>query len=320
MSPAALSKKNLLAFAAALLLAGLATAAVYRLAGPKAFNVFEETKTETPGLKWTGDSLTLPVRPIRVSGDLFFAGERVPLEDQDVSERLDRELIINLFRHSNTLLDIKLANRFFPEIESIMREEGVPTDFKYMPMIESDFRDIYSPAGASGFWQFVPATAKTYGLQVDEKIDERYNVEKATHAACAYLRAAREKLGSWTAAAASFDFGIDGIAGKMQSQHANNYYDLAITSETSRYVFRMLAMKVIMANPEKAGYYLNEDDFYKPLPFRTVEVDSSINDLAAFAEQFGIKYKELKLLNAWLRNSSLPNPGHKAYQIRILVK
>ena len=302
------------------LIAGLASATIYELVKPKPYNVFEETRRETPGLRWIGDSAVLPAYAYRVEGELTFAGERVPLEDPDVKERLDRELLINLYRHSNTILDMKLANRFFPEIEKIMIEEGVPTDFKYMPMIESDFRDAYSNAGASGFWQFVPATAKQYGLEVNDKIDERYNVEKATRAACKYLKGARERLGSWTAAAASYDFGVEGIAGKMQSQHTTNYYDLWITIETSRYVFRMLAMKVVFGNPEKAGYHLSDADLYQPFAYKTIEVDTTVNDLAAFSEQFGLKYKELKNLNSWMRNSSLPNASHKVYQVRILQK
>ena len=301
-------------------MAALASAAIYQLVKIKEFNVFEETKTETPRLKWIGDSLVAATYPPRVEGELTFAGERVPLEDPDVRERLDRELLINLYRHSNTILDMKLANRFFPEIEKVMIEEGVPTDFKYMPMIESDFRDAYSTAGASGFWQFVPATAKQFGLEVNDKIDERYNVERSTRAACHYLKAAKERLGSWTAAAASYDFGMEGIAGKMQSQHTSNYYDLWITIETSRYVFRMLAMKVIFASPEKAGYHLSDADLYPPFNYTTVEVDTTVNDLAVFAEQFGLKYKELKLLNSWMRNSSLPNASRKVYQVKILVR
>jgi membrane-bound lytic murein transglycosylase D len=316
-----LKKKSLiplLVFTA--LAAGITSAAIYKFAAGRIYNVFDETKLEAPGLRWVGDSIVLPIYPFRVEGELTFAGERVPLEDPDVRERLDRELQINIFRQSNTILDMKLANRFFPEIEKIMIDEGVPTDFKYLPMIESDFRDAFSPAGANGFWQFLPATAKMYGLEVNEKVDERYNVAKSTHAACQYLKAAKEKLGSWTAAAASYNFGMDGIAGKLQSQHTTNYYDLSITIETSRYVFRMLAMKVIFANPEKAGYHLTDDDLYQPYPYTTVQVDTPVNDLADFAEGFGLKYKELKTLNSWMRNSCLPNASHKVYEVKIMKK
>ena len=302
------------------LAAGLASATIHELSKPKPYNVFDETRSEAPGLRWIGDTAVLQSYPFKVEGDLYFAGERVPLEDPDVSERLDRELIINLYRQSNTILDMKLANRYFPEIEKIMLEEGVPTDFKYLPMIESDFRDAYSSAGAGGFWQFVPATAKMYGLEVNEKVDERYNIDQSTRAACRYLRAAKDKLGSWTAAAASYNFGMDGIAAKLQSQHTTNYYDLSITIETSRYVFRLLAMKVLFANPEKAGYHLTDGDLYQPYQYKTVLVDTTVNDLADFADGFGIKYKELKLLNAWMRNSCLPNASHKQYEVKILTK
>jgi membrane-bound lytic murein transglycosylase D len=298
----------------------IASATIYELAQPRPYNVFDETRMETPGLRWVGDTVVMPVYPFKVEGALFFAGEKVPLDDPDVAERLDRELQINIYHHANTLLDMKLANRYFPDIEKILTEEGVPTDFKYLPMIESDFRDAYSAAGASGFWQFVPATARTYGLEVNEKVDERYNIEKSTRAACKYLKAAKDRLGSWTAAAASYNFGIDGVASKLQSQHTTNYYDLSITIETSRYVFRMLAMKVIFADPEKAGYHLSAGDLYQPFPYKTIEVDTTVTDLANFAEQFGLKYKELKLLNSWMRNSMLPNSARKVYQVKIMQK
>ena len=275
---------------------------------------------EAPGLKWIGDSVVVQSYPFKVDGPLTFAGERVPMEDPDVQERLDRELVINVYRHANTILNMKLANRYFPEIEKILLEEGVPTDFKYMPLIESDLRDAYSPSGAAGFWQFVAPTAKQYGLEVNEKVDERYNVERSTRAACVYLKQAKEKLGSWTAAAAAYNFGTDGIASKMQTQHTDNYYDLSITIETSRYVFRMLAMKVIFASPEKAGFHLADEDLYQPLAYKTIQVDTPVTDLAAFAEKFGLKYKELKLLNSWMRNSTLPNPTHKVYDVKILQK
>ena len=302
------------------LLAGLASASVYELFKQTPYSIFNKTKMEAPGLKWIGDSVVVQSYPFKVDGPLTFAGERVPMEDPDVQERLDRELVINVYRHANTILNMKLANRYFPEIEKILLEEGVPTDFKYMPLIESDLRDAYSPSGAAGFWQFVAPTAKQYGLEVNEKVDERYNVERSTRAACVYLKQAKEKLGSWTAAAAAYNFGTDGIASKMQTQHTDNYYDLSITIETSRYVFRMLAMKIIFASPERAGFHLADEDLYQPLQYKTIQVDTPVTDLAAFAEKFGLKYKELKLLNSWMRNSTLPNPTHKVYDVKILPK
>jgi hypothetical protein len=281
--------------------------------------VFDRTRKEAPGIIWPHDT-AIQVYPFRIEGELTFAGERVPLEDPEVRERLDRELQINVFRQSNTVLDIKLANRFFPDIERILIEEGVPTDFKYLPLIESDFRDVVSPAGAAGFWQFLPATAKHYSLEVTNDVDERYHVEKATRAACQYLKGAKEKLGSWTAAAASYNFGIEGVAGKQDVQDQTNYYDLAITSETARYVFRMLAMKVIFANPEKAGYHFQEGDLYQPLPYTTVDVDTPITDLVAFAKGYDLRLKDLRQLNTWMRSTSIPNKNKKVYQIKLLKK
>lgn len=302
----------------ALLAIGVASAAIY-VAKPTLINIFSQKRVETPGLNWRHDTL-LHVYPFHVDGELTFAGEAVPLDETDVRERLDRELQINIFRQSNTILDMKLANRYFPEIERILTEERVPTDFKYLALIESDLRDAMSPAGAGGFWQFVPSTAKQYGLEVNDIVDERYNLEKSTRAACAYLREAKDRLGSWTAAAASYNFGIDGIAGKLEAQHTTNYYDLAITSETSRYVFRMLAMKVIFADPDRAGYHMQVEDLYQPQAYTTLQIDTPIDKLADFADANGIKYKELKLLNPWLRNTSLPNKAKKTYWIRILTK
>jgi hypothetical protein len=297
---------------------GITSAAIYAVK-PSLSNVFAKTRKEAPGIIWVHDTV-LQVYPFRVEGELTFAGERVPLEEPDVRERLDRELQINIFRHSNMILDMKLANRYFPDIEKILIEEGVPTDFKYLPLIESDFRDAISPSGAGGFWQFVPATGKMYGLEVNDIIDERYNIEKSTHAACTYLKAAKERLGSWTAAAASYNFGVDGIAAKLDAQHATTYYDLSITAETARYVFRMLAMKVIFADPERAGYHFQDDDLYQPEAYHVIQVDSTIADLADFATSQGLKYKELKLLNSWMRNTSLPNKARKVYDIKIMDK
>ena len=297
---------------------GVTSAAIYAVK-PALINVFIKTKKEAPGLVWVRDTV-IQVYPFRVDGELTFAGERVPLEEADVRERLDREIQINVYRQSNTILNMKLANRYFPDMERILLEEGVPTDFKYLPLIESDFRDVISPSGAGGFWQFVPATAKLYGLEVNDIIDERYNIEKSTRAACKYLREAKERTGSWTAAAASYNFGTDGIAAKLDVQHTTNYYDLSITSETARYVFRMLAMKVIFADPERAGYHLQDEDLYQPQAYSVIEVDSTVNNLADFAAANNLKYKELKLLNPWMRNTSLPNKAKKTYQIKILTK
>lgn len=298
---------------------GFASAKIYGEYRQKPTNIFNRPQPEAAKVKWMRDTL-VEVYPFHIDGELQFCGEPVPLNDVDVRERLDRELQINVFRQASTILDMKLANRYFDTIEKILVEEGVPADFKYLPLIESDFRDVVSPSGAAGFWQFLAPTAKTYGLEVNEAVDERYHLEKSTRAACQYLKLAKDKLGSWTAAAASYNFGIDGVAGKFKAQRTSNYYDLAITSETSRYVFRMLAMKVIFMNPERAGYHVIESDLYQPISYTTVEVDTPITDLAEFCSASGIRYKELKQLNPWLRNTSLPNKNKKVYQVKILKK
>ena len=298
---------------------GVSSAMLFKLVKLDPVNILLKTKGEAAGVIVRSDTV-LQIYPFRVEGELYFAGERVPLEDPEVRERLDRELQINVFRQSNTVLDIKLANRFFPEIERILLEEGVPTDFKYLPLIESDFRDVVSASGAAGFWQFLPTTAKNFGLEVNNDIDERYHVEKSTRAACQYLKKAKERLGSWTAAAASYNFGTEGVAGKLESQNTTNYYDLSITAETARYVFRMLAMKVIFSDPLRAGYHFSDPDLYQPTIYNTVQVDSSIIDLPQFAAIFNLRMKDLRMLNMWMRSTSLPNKARKTYQIRIMQK
>jgi hypothetical protein len=315
-----LQKKTIIPLIAFIsLIVGFSSAKVYEILKPKGTNIFDKTRGETPGIVWVSDT-AMQAYPFRVEGDLTFAGEHVPLHEPDVQERLDRELQINIFRQSNTILDMKLANRYFPDIERILIEEGVPTDFKYLPLIESDFRDVVSPAGAAGFWQFLPGTAKMFGLEISDQVDERYNVEKATRAACQYIKDAKEKLGSWTAAAAAYNYGTEGIATKLESQHTTSYYDLSIANETARYVFRMLAMKVIFASPEKAGYHIHTEDLYQSFKYNVIQVDSTVSDIASFSEMYGIKYKEMKLLNPWMRNSSLPNKSHKPYLVKIMTR
>ena len=298
---------------------GFASANLIENLKPKPVNVFPKIAEENKTIRFvkTADSVSA-VFPLTIEGEMSFAGEAVPLNDPEVRERLDRELQINAYWQSNTLLSMKLANRYFDQIEKILLEEGVPSDFKYLPLIESGFRDVTSPAGASGFWQFLSGTGKKYGLEINEDVDERYHIEKSTRASCAYLKEAKAKLGSWTLAAASYNMGIEGINSKLQKQHVANYYDLFLTQETSRYVFRMLAMKAIFANPRKAGYMLEDKDLYQPYSYKTISVDSSITDIASFAEANGLLYKHIKMLNTWMRSTSVPNKEKKSYEIKIL--
>lgn len=309
--------------AALLLLIGIASAAIIikKTAAPGAVNIFESTKSETPGLRWTGgDDSSDRVSPIHVEGELFFAGERVPLEDPDVRERLERELHLNTFWHSNTIMAMKMANRYFGDIEKILADNGVPSDFKYLPLIESNFRNDVSPAGAVGFWQFVAATGKNHHLEINSEVDERYNIEKSTVAACNYLKGAKEDLGSWTLAAASYNLGVPGMKARVRDQKINNFYEMYFNPETSRYIFRMLAMKIIFSNVEKAGFDITADELYQPYKYKIVEVDTGIPSIADFAAQYGLRYKHIKILNTWLREAKLTNKERKKYQIKILEK
>ena len=248
---------------------------------------------------------------------LTFAGEEVPLHLIDVSEKFDREFLVNTYWQSQTLLLIKRSNRWFPMIEAILKEEGVPDDFKYLALIESGLANVVSPAGATGFWQLMKDAAEERGLEINSQVDERYHLEKATRAACAYLKEAKSKFGSWTLAAASYNMGMAGLNKQLGRQKATNYYDLVLNEETSRYVFRIAAAKIILENPNAFGFQFTEEDLYKPLKYDTLSIDTGINDLANFAFQLGTNYKALKFLNPWLRDNQLENPKGKKYIVQI---
>lgn len=249
--------------------------------------------------------------------NVSFAGEIVPMEDMDIYERMDRELHINTYYHSNTFLLFKRANRWFPVIEDILKKNKIPEDFKYLALIESGFQNVVSPAGARGFWQFLESTAKEYGLEVNEEVDERYDVEKSTEAACRYLNDAYARLGSWSLAAGSYNMGIAGIQSELLRQKSDNYYDLLLNEETKRYLFRILAVKEIFESPEKYGFNVRESDLYPSLEYSIVEVDTAINDFADFAHSYGISYKTLKYFNPWLRQGYLNNEKGNIYQIKL---
>jgi len=246
-----------------------------------------------------------------------FAGEATPLQITDVRERLDRELLINANLDATTLLIIKRANRVFPIIEPILAKYGVPDDFKYLAVIESGLVNAVSPAGARGVWQFMPATAKEKGMEVNDMVDERYHLEKSTEAACRYLLQAKVKFGNWTLAAASYNGGMTGVTKQIEMQQVESYYDLLLNDETSRYVFRILALKEIMKSPEKFGFNVDANEMYVNLPSKLITVDSSIPDLASFAKSQGINYKILKIHNPWLRDKKLLNLSKKKYELQI---
>lgn len=246
-----------------------------------------------------------------------FAGEEVPTYMADVYERLDRELITNTNYHTNTTLVLKRANKVFPVIEPILKKHGIPDDFKYLAVIESSLVNAVSPAGARGVWQFMPATAKEKGLEVTDDVDERYHLVKSTEAACLYLKDAKEKFGNWTLAAASYNGGMNGVQRQLEAQGVRSYYDVLLNEETSRYVFRILALKEIMSHPAEYGFRLPKEGLYKEVELKTIEIDSSISDFSAFAKSQGINYKILKIHNPWLRDKKLDNPTKKKYILEI---
>ena len=249
-----------------------------------------------------------------------FTGEKTPLHVADVRERFDREMIINTNLHSTTTLILKRANRTFPIIEPILKKYDIPDDFKYLAVIESGLANVVSPSGARGVWQFMPETAKEKGMEVNDFVDERYHLEKSTEAACKYLIEAKNKFGSWTLAAAAYNGGMGGINKQITNQQVNDYYDLLLTEETSRYVFRILALKEIMKNPVKYGFDLPKESLYHPIEVKKITVDSTITDLASFAKTQGINYKILKIHNPWLRDKSLTNKIKKEYVLEIPVE
>jgi len=254
---------------------------------------------------------------LSIPDNLSFAGEKVPLNDFDVKERFDRELLTNVYWQSQTLLILKRTNRFFPTIEAILKKNNIPADYKYIALAESGLQNVVSPAGAVGFWQLLDKTAKNYGLEVNDEIDERYHFEKSTEAACKYFKQAYDEFGNWALVAASYNMGIDGVRKQLQQQGVNNYYDLYLNTETSRYVLRALALKEVIEHPSKYGFNFNRKQLYDFIPTVKVKVTADIPDLAKFALDNGANYKLLKILNPWLRKSSLTITEGKTYYISL---
>lgn len=249
-----------------------------------------------------------------------FAGEPVPLHNPDIRERMDRELLVNTYWQYNGLLLFKRANKYFPQIEPLLKKYGLPDDFKYLAVAESGLEYQSSPAGASGIWHFMKGTGLEYGLEINDYVDERYNLEKATMVAAEYLKKSKEKFGSWTMAAASYNAGVGGMNKQINRQKETSYYDLLLNTETSRYVFRILALKEIMNNPQKYGFNFREKDLYTNIPTYTVKVDTPVDDWSEWVQPYGINYKILKLHNPWLRDTYLKNASGKEYFIEIPEK
>lgn len=257
------------------------------------------------------------VYALNVPDDLNFANEAMPLNDPDVLERMDRELLVNTYWQSNALLIFKRANKYFPIIEPILKKHGIPDDFKYLAVIESGLTNAVSPAGARGVWQIMKATGRENGLEINTNVDERYNLEKATEVACKYLLTAKKRFGTWTLAAASYNAGMAGVAKRLKKQNVTDYYDLLLGEETGRYMFRIVALKEILNNPDKYGFNFRYKDLYNSIPTYRVSVDSAVTDFVKFSEKYGINYKILKLHNPWLREPHLNNKTRKEYFIEI---
>ncbi|MFN0729672.1 lytic transglycosylase domain-containing protein [Polaribacter gochangensis] len=263
---------------------------------------------------------TYKIKALKLSPDLNLAGERVPLEKPDIRERMDRELLVNTYWQSNGLLLLKRANKYFPILEPLLKKYGLPDDFKYLAVAESALIDETSSAGAAGMWHFMKATGKEYGLEINRNVDERYNIEKSTKVAAEYLKKSKERLGSWTLAAAAYNAGNYGVAKRLETQKVTSYYDVLLPDETERYVFRIIALKEVLSNPKAYGFIFDENDLYTLPKTRIVKVDTVITNIANFAKHFGINYKELKLHNPWLRENKLNNKSRKMYEIKIPVE
>lgn len=258
------------------------------------------------------------VLPMDLSGPFSFAGEELPLDNFDVRERLDLELMRNAYFHRNTLLLLKRQTRYFPVLERILREEGVPEDLKFLAAAESALHEAVSPAGARGVWQMMAPTARAYGLEVNDEVDERYHLEKSTRAAAAYLKDYYAQFGDWTKVAAAYNMGGPNLKRWLERQRAEEVFDLDINNETMQYVFRIVALKTIMQQPERFGYHVPAEAHYPALDdYRSVEVTESLPNLGDFARAEGTTYRLLKRYNPWLVSGSLTVKSGQRYTIRI---
>lgn len=254
---------------------------------------------------------------LNIPKTISFATENVPVQLMDVSEKLDRELLVNTYWQSNTLLYLKRAHKYFPIIEPILEANGIPDDFKYLAVIESGLTPAVSPSGARGFWQIMKTTGKDYGLEINNEVDERYHIAKSTEAACEYLKQAHDKFGSWTLAAASYNMGMGGLNKQINKQQVDSYYDLKLNPETGRYVYRIIVAKEIMRNPSKYGFQIRDSQLWNQIQTEPLVIDTTISDLAVFSKNIGINYKILKEFNPWLRSNSLTLKTVKSYTLDI---
>ena len=278
-------------------------------------NLFPQCTTVNSTSPTQTNTQTIPMHPQSIS----FADESVPLDKHYVLERLDRELLVNNFWHSNSILVLKRAAKYFPIIEPILEENGIPNDFKYMAVIESGLTHVTSPAGAEGFWQFMPQTARDYGLEVNGGVDERLHLIKSTESAAAYLTDAYVEFGNWTLAAAAYNAGVQRIKTSLEEQQTNSYYDLFLNEETSRYMYRILATKLIFESPERYGFVIPKAQTYLFPNTKLVEVSTSSIDWVAFAQSQNMSYADLREMNPWIKGYWLSNRNNKKYEIRVFV-
>ena len=309
------TRNLLLACGMAIILIGV-TAAITLLPAQSNDEQLEEYEgTEKEFLSF--DQIDHITHDIELPDTMYFCGEEVPLYLFYVRERLERELLVNTYRHSTTILQLKRTTRWFPVMEPIMEQYGLPEDFKYLAMIESELTNAVSPSKATGFWQFLESTGKEYGMEINKQVDMRYDVERETVAACKYLKESYRKFGSWISAAAAFNCGNGRISRTMNEQRVDSYFDMLLPEETQRYVYRILALKLITENPEKYGFQIGDNGWYRPYETKTVTVTESIPDLIQFAYEQGTNYKMLKYFNPWLRSNSLTISAGNSYEIKI---
>ena len=264
-----------------------------------------------------GNESNYQIYPVSIPKKISFAGEEIILDEDDLIERMDKEFLVNTYWQSNTILLIKRANKYFPQIEKILIEEGVPTDFKYLALIESGLDNVTSPRGAKGFWQIMKTTGKEYGLEINSNVDERYNLNLSTRLACKYLKKAKDKFGTWTLAAAAYNRGINGVQNEITKQNQTTYENILFGEETKRYVFRIIALKNIVESPESFGFFIKEEQMYKPTKYEELKVDIPIDNISDFSKKLGLSYKNFKIHNPWLLENHLNNKSRKVYTISI---
>ncbi len=282
--------------------------------------IFGFTKEEdsSPDILNRTNGVSQVIESVDFNKTFDFAGELIPVDQFDVKERLDREITVNTYYHSNTILNIKRANKYFPAIEPILAKNNIPQDFKYLAVAESSLSNAVSPAGARGFWQFMERTGEAYDLEINNEVDERYHLEKSTEAFCQYIAHYKEEFGSWLLAAAAYNMGGPNLRKSMEVQRASTYFDLNLSQETNRYVFRLVALKEILSNQKDFGFYIEKDQLYEPLgDYYLLEVAEPIENLGDFANKYGISYRMLKIYNPWLLTSKLTNQSRKTYKIKI---